>query len=355
MRLRSKSLFILFSLAVGIVPLFAANLKHLDLTLSYRNSYDSNLMRYSQRDIDRFLDRTEPHTSQIKTLDDIRTDIKLSGGYSLFLKPKIETRFITTVNFAHHLQNPVKNFGWLSLTGRQDITRRITASVNYFFEPEYYLRYYRDVHTGQRQKCTFALSQWKGDISYRPIKMFEFGMYGKTKKYAYNEFFTEYDSDLIEAGGEVIFRTGPWRIAGGYALAMNDNIGFNPFDITGSDSSQEDSDEGNGDYEEDNYSLSVRYSFKFMQKNARLLFESTLADRYYTTDRSYTMDPIHSGRRDLVVGYALSGRLYFSRLLNIELGAEYGQRSTRASSELASAVKDYDRWAGWAELSFKIK
>ena len=326
----------------------------LSVTLTYRSMYDNNVLRYSVRDRNRFLDDTEPYRSSIRSLDDIRSDFKLSASYSF--KPWFERKTLlsATGDFAQHLMNPIKNFGWISLTVNQELTKSLSVNVNYFYDIDYYIRVYKDVHTDTRQHCSFSMDQWTGRANYRPIKTFEFEGFVRFKKYAYNKYFTEYDSDYIETGGEVIYRSGPWRLSGGYSLADNDNVGFNELYLSHDYFNIEDSEEGQSDYQQDTYEASLRYAFRLAGNRSRVLLETSLKDRYYATELDIQDDPMHSGRRDVMVSFELSGKIDINREVAIEIGSAYANRRSRSPNYTVQQIKNYDQTYGWVELSYEL-
>ena len=340
----------------GVISLRADDLfgGELSVTLTYRSTYSSNLLNYSVRDRDRFLDGTEPHTSPIRSLDDIRSDYKISASYAASFFPDRMTKLTTIGNFAQHIMDPIKNFGWLSLTVSQEFTKSLSGSFNYFYDINYYIRDYKDVHTTQRHPCEFDMDQWTGKIGYRPVKLLEFVGIGRFKKYAYNKYFTEYDSDYIEGGGEVIYRNHPWRLSTGYSLADNDNIGFIGLDTQISGEDLEDSEEGNGDSQQDSYWITVRYAFRMMGKKARLFIKTELRDRYYTTDRDLDNDPIHRSRRYVVLEMDISGRIYINNYMTVTVGSKYGNRRSNSMNPVVARVKNYDRTMGYIELSYEL-
>jgi hypothetical protein len=323
--------------------------------VSYRSMYDSNLLKYSTSDRNHFLNDTEFFRSNLRTLDDFRSDIKISTSFSLKAWGKRETQFSAVFDFAHHLMNPVKNFGWMSLTASQELSAVGSTSLNYFFDSDYYIREYYDVHTGTHQSCEFSMDQWTGRINFRPVRKFEFVGFLQYKKYANNEYFTEYDSDYFEFGGEIIYRIDPWRLAAGYHLGINENVGYNKYYKTDAAADAiEDSEEGQSDYQQDIYSLSVRYPFRLLGKRSRLLLDASLDDRYYTTDLDAIADPIHSGRNDRNLTIELSLRTDLSKVMSVEVGAGYDNRRSKASSPVVSRVKDFDRMTCWLELSHEL-
>ncbi|MDP8228544.1 MAG: hypothetical protein P9M15_03730, partial [Candidatus Electryoneaceae bacterium] len=280
--------------------------ENLTLGLTYRSSYDSNILKYSSLDRVRFQDGTERYVSPTQTLDDLHNDIKVSIGYGFNLWR--ETKFEATGKFSGYLINSVKNFGWASLTLRQNLPWSLRLSANYFYEPRYFIRDYSDVHTSERQHCEFGLSQWKGELRHRPSDAWDVMVIGRIKQYAYNEYFTEYDSDLIEIGAMGVYRHGSFRYEVGYSLSVNDNIGFSSTDrLPPGSMDDEDSEIGQGDYQTDNYTLAVRYNFRLAKKRTYVQLKTSLGDRYYSTDRDPSIDPMHHGRRDVTTSTELSG------------------------------------------------
>lgn len=333
----------------------AATKRSLSLTITYKSTYDSNLLRYSNRDRDRFQDRSELFESPIRTLDDWRNDFKLSATWEHRFIKKLDTHLTGTVNFAQHAMNPIKNFGWFSVTVRQDMSGRFRAWLIYLHEPRYYIRDYSDIHTDERHHCEFALDQWKGKLSYRPVELVELIGFSEFKKYAYDEYFTEYDGDLNEFGVENILRSGSWRLSLGYSLTIFDNIGFENASLVLRETVNEDDEAGQGDYQQDSYQASVRYSFNLGQRRAYLQVESNLNDRYYSTDQDPEIDPFHHGRRDVVLTTGLVGYYSFSKIVGIKMGISRNTRDSRASAPVVTRVKDYSRLTGWIELSYQLR
>jgi len=320
----------------------------------YRATYDDNILRYSQRDYDRARDGTETLKTPVKTLDDMRNDIRITAVYRFKLFNK-RGRMQASVNYAYYIQNNINNAGWLSLTYKQGLAHDWNALINYFYEPYYFLRDYYDVHTNERKHCDFALLKFVGKLYYRPIKLCEFVTYSQFKRYAYNEYFTEYDGDRYELGGEGIIRTGAWRIALSYGFGWFNNFGFNSEDLLPPSDFGEDSETGDGNYEEDNYSLSVYYSFKLSGKRSRIKLRSSLVDRYYTTDRDVSLDPIHHARHDIVVTNAVSVEWRWMKQSNLEIGTTFYNRHSKASSPVVSNVKDYSRMISWLEVIYDFR
>jgi hypothetical protein len=326
----------------------------LSLILTVRGNYDSNILNYSTRDRDRFTNHEEVYNSSITTLDDLRSDFKVSTSYSKEFISKRNTKFTLTGDFASFVVNPIKNFGWFSVSATQEISKQLSVYFNYFYDIDYYIRDYKDIHSGEREHCNFSMDQWRGNVNYRFVKAIEFSLEGRYKKYAYNKYFTEYDSDCLEFGGEAIYRHKSWRLAVGYTLADNDNIGFNALSSSNEDD-EDDNEIGDGDYQQDTYSISIRYGLKMLNRKARFLIESSIADRFYLTERSVIIDPMHSGRHDIILSSDLSFMINVTEVVSFEVGAGYSNRRIDSQTPIVANVKDYDSYAGWVEISYDLK
>ncbi len=327
----------------------------LSFDLSFRSLYDSNILKYSKRDRDRFLTNTDPKPSPLNTLDDFRTDFKVKATYTLKYFNQLDTRFQLTGNLANHLENTISNLGWISFSLRQELNKNSKVLIYYFHEPRYFIRNYTDVQTDVRAECDFALDQWLVKGYFRPVKLIEIVPSIRYKKYAYNEYFTEYDSDLHEYGIETVFRRGKWRLATGYTLGLNENVGFDDLSQFFPDLTDEDREEGNGDYQQDNYKFRIRYNYHLIGYKSETEVSIDIADRYYSTDRNPSIDPIHHGRNDLLTGFKLAQKMRISRTTSMILGVGYYQRDTEASAQIASDVKDYNRKTIWIEFDYQIR
>lgn len=344
-------LFVCF-LLYGLSQVHAAS-DLLSVTVTYKSSYDSNVLTYSDSDRARFENGTELYVSPVRTLDDLRNDFKLSLSSKFQLFPKLYTRLYLTTNFAGYLNNSIKNFGWTSLTARQDLSNQLRLSANYFYEPRYFIRDYSDVHSGTRQHCDFAQSQWKGELRYRPTDTWEFTAIGRFKLYAYNEYFTEYDSDFRQFGLESVYRVGDVRLTGAYHMAINDNVGFDEATQALAELN-EDNESGQGDYEQDQYEFSINYRFKFAGRTANIFVSEVFEERYYSTNLSPVSDPIHHGRRDRTFSTDIGLNYSFNKLVGLEIGFQQKNRRSRASDDVVEKVKNYDRWLGYFEISYEL-
>ncbi len=328
--------------------------KNLSLSFQYTSSYDSNILRYSERDRSRFQDGTEYYASSISTLDDLKMDYRLTGGYRWYLPGKERGDVKLEVQYSQYYKNPLKNSTLFSATLKQNFLNKWQALVNYVCVPSFYLREFTDVHSRERRGCDYALDKMVGKLYFQPVKLLELIGRCEYKKYAYNKYFTEYDGDFSGLGGEAVIRIGDWRLSGSYNFADFENIGFSSIDLLPPGDYGEDSETGEGDYQEDEYALSAQYSFKLFGKRSRVRFSQTLTERFYTTDRPPDIDPIHHGRKDITLGSSLSGSINLTKLIDITMGIDFTDRDSKGSNPIISDIKDYTLWLGWLEFTYDL-
>jgi|GEM_PF-1401864 len=359
-----RTLGILFSLVVLTTQAVASPIELLldgtpSISITFRNSYDSNILRLSEPDRTKFESMTELSSQPITTMDDLRQDVKLSLDYTVQLFSGLDSRVLATGQLSSYMRNGVKNGGWLSTSAFQDVNREIRLSLNHFYQPHFYLRAYKDVNTNTYQYCDYATSQTKGDARYR-FRINKRGTWVdlsggvRYKMYAYNGYFTEYDNTLLEYTGDIIFRTKEWRLNATYAFSTSDNVGFRETEVSRGDLTLEDSDLGDGDYQEDSYGVSVRYTTVLLDFPVYLQVDGSLSDRYYQTTRPSYLDPLHTGRNDVSLGYGANGEISLTEELDIAIGAEYGSRRSSAPAPVVERVKNHDRWGGWIEFSYQL-
>jgi hypothetical protein len=328
----------------------------LSLQATFGAMYDDNLLRYSDLNRSKFKDGTEANKSPIRSLDDLRTDYKLTAEWRAKLFQNRRTSLRAVGNFAHHMMNPIKNMGWLSLSANQELSELSRLYLNYFLEPRFYIRDYNDIHTGLPERCEFTLYQTRGDLYYRPLKAVEVAAWSRLKLYRYNEFFTEYDGDLLEIGGVAILRYGDWRSTFEYGFGRFDNTGFEAsVSALPPGSLINDSEFGEGDYEEDSFIIKVRRTIDHPRGDIAIEAAVDYASRAFVTRRDVFLDPMHSERKDNILSYELSCSIDLTKRVGFELGGSHSYRHSTAAKPNISEVKDFSRSTFWTTLTYEIE
>ncbi len=348
---------ILSLILIGVSSVQAIETRIGDATVQFTWGalYDSNILRYSESDRTNFKNETETYKSPIRSLDDLRTDYKISAELRNKFWKKRTTALRVTADFAHHAMNPIKNLGWVSLSARQDLSKELISSIGYFYEPRFFIRDYTDSHTGLRQHCDFALQQFKGDLIFRPVFLYEIAGQFKLKSYRYNEIFTEYDGNSWALGLNSVYRLGDWRLSAGYTFERLENTGFSSSDLIPDNSGLTDSEFGQGDYDEDIFNASARYSFIGFRREMNVQYNFETSNRAFTTSRDMLIDAMHSGREDLIIEHSLAYNITFTKQVGVELGVGNFTRDSEASDPKVSDLKDYSRMTTWVEITYELK
>ncbi|MBU0519785.1 hypothetical protein KJ564_12715 [bacterium] len=329
---------------LGVTPSQAKLKVPFTLKVSYSGAYDDNILRYSDRDLDRFENDSEVYPSEVTTTDDwansftfrLYKDVKL-GKYF---------RFRPYYNFKISLYsiNEQKNYSSHFFLARFTYRYRYYLYLQYSVLDDYYLRLYRDRDSGVYHSCEF--DQYKPTVKLR----WHFSPFNLEASYSrellyYNPHFTEYDNEGdvwgIEASYELPIKL---QLSAGYFLTVADNVGFDQTGAFIPVDPSEDAEYGDSSYEEDEFIFNVRYPLPVKKSMQWVLFMNlSQRFRYYQTDLSVLDDPFHAGREDhrtiIDTGVSFSP----SSDLDIELQFTIDQRRTDSPAETVSSIKDYDR------------
>lgn len=323
-------------------------------TVSYIGTYHSNILNYSSQDRDRFLNGTELNPSAIRSLDDWRSDLRLTIARSWGRRWWERTRIRLTLNFASHLMNPIKNLGWASVSLTRQFSRQLRGEVYGFYEPRFYIRHYRDVHTGTVQPCTFTLGWMGGSVRYAT----PWGIFAtpgiRYKVYRYNKYFTEYDGEAWEPSLGLSKTWDEWGLVCSYTFSHFTNTGFQADDRLPPEAVGEDSEVGQADYQEDGWSLEVSRKGFFKGREVTFSLTSELKLRYYTTQRPSTLDPIHSERVDRVIEGALAVRSDWTPVWGWEVALQRGRRKSTGDSPSVDLLKSYQYWALTVRFNYRL-
>ncbi|MFH1502172.1 MAG: hypothetical protein ABIG03_03910 [Candidatus Eisenbacteria bacterium] len=310
--------------------------------LEMGSSYDTNVFRYSDSDVDDFLDGARAGRYGMNSVDDLR--LEPSAEFSLIReRPGART---TTVSFSSDWRlaasNGEKSFAKLGV-GMRELREGVAyLEVEYSAIPSYHLRLLWDTDAeggaGEYRSCDFrkhAFGVELGSDGSLPVDL-SVGM--KVETYAYDPDFTEYDSVAKTVAARATVRPARGvRVDLGYALRG--------LVAAGSDEPGETratSDDSDTTYEQDRYTLRVRWEAgKWWGRRAVLIATAGHSRRYYLASRVES-DPYHAGREDKY--WSGGGRLRLELSDAAGLEGFYQYRSRTAESPLVEdlgELKDY--------------
>ena len=355
-----KKLLFLVILQFAFPRLSPGEFKHFkfsSLRFEIISNYDDNILRYSDRDIDRFVDQTEYSLSKISSTDDWKNDFRLKfyfDGPRIFKKPLKIRYFVKTSSY---FKNSFKNYLNHAVYIRQEVRKIVEFDFKYFFMPEYYLREYNDRDLDEYHSCYFADEQIRFGISVKPMKSIEIGLQVEDETLYYNKNFTEYDSESRFSNVYYIQKIGKdISIAFNYGFKESDNIGYIPV-VTSLIYPEvvEDSEYGDSSYESDIYEVSLGYRLRSKSgKDTNFALGYKLRNRFYTTDNLLNDDPFHAGREDKRSNLSFDITQELSDRVDFGISYLRDWRKVDSLSETVSDIKDFKQNIYSLTLSFKL-
>ena len=345
-----KIIVILFLIGAGLRTADAGVLFKLTrVKIDWRSTYDDNILRYSERDIDRFVHSSEPYPSKMSAYDDWKNNftLKIYIDGPRFFRHRPDIWYF--VKFSHYYRNPFKNYSTHTLILKQKVIRPLELHFKYFFMPDYYLREYRDRDTGEAQSCAFNDHQARIGFTIKLTKNLKATMQAEYEQLYYNKYFTEYDSESWLYELKLEQRVGrSLRFSMGYGFKTADNIGFNQAqalypDMTGE--FMEDTEYGDSSYEADIYFTELRYRVRdfVLNEDLWLKLQYKLRKRYYTTNNRLETDPFHAGRHDDRSRWIISATQDLNKLMEIGIEYTYESRDTESYYQPVIDAKNFSQ------------
>ena len=321
-----------------------------DISVGLNSFYDDNILKYSKKYLDRFMNNEDSGRFHIETYDDVvlNPSVKLGATYKFF--GKLDSKINADFYYNYYTVNNVKNWGYFNLGFQQYLTKKASIKFYYSYIPDFYVRHFRDddwvkvygykaiafqpyafskeSYNFYAQNTFFKNTRIRGLVSYA--------------LYYHNEHFTEYDCknwvfafNLLQPVHKKV------KLELGWEFTASDAVGYDePFET------RESSDDADATFVEDVYTLAVTWELpKIRKMKNRAGIDTEYAKRYYTTKNYLEEDPEHAGRVDD------AWRCFFTWDLDISKSFEfsafykwYGRNTTtlaEENQEYLSAEKNY--------------
>lgn len=323
-----------------------------DAELSFATIYDNNILKYSDKYLDRFMNNQDPGRFHIDTYDDVILfqSADVSATFRIFKDLRSKVNF--DINNNLYVVNGIKNWYYATLGFQQYITKRASVKVFYTYLPDFYVRHFRDEDWVEVYGYTpvtfvpFSFSKdnygfWIQNTFFKSTRV-KFSL--DYSKYYYNQHYTEYDSRNFLYGfylyQEVVDGL---RLEIGYHWLTSDAKGYDQPGET-----KESSDDADATFVEDGYRFGVVWDIPRIKKfrhnlDAELEFEK----RYYTTTHYVEVDPEHAGRVDNALQLNVTYNFELSRSWQLSAFYNFFYRDTYSSSKYnqayLSAEKDFNQ------------
>ncbi len=324
------------------------------LNLSAGPYYDSNILKYSDKYIQRFKNREDEGRFHINSVDDLSIGFAAGLTFSDVLFGKMKTTLGAGYDNDTYTYNSIKSWAAFDLFLRQQITTSTSAQFSYSYIPEFYVRHFRDddwVYYYGYTELTFQPYTFsKDDFSFwlhqvLPWRTTRARLYFTYTKYFLNEAYTEYDSNDYMYGFRIyqsVFKD--LQINFGYFYTTSDAKGYD--DPLETKSSSDDSDATNYEH---TYFAGFDYTLpRLFSLNNDIGIDFQYQRTFFTTGEFIEVDPLHVGRYDY--NYRLFVNYNLALINNLSATLFYNWYAREASSpsdynkEYISDEKDYTQY-----------
>lgn len=318
-------------------------------------TYDDNVFRYAETDIDKFVNNIEPYRYPIETYDDLVTTVEMHAKIrSKFLMNR-STTFNLKVKGNLYYQNSVKDYASFSLSMWHRIGKEGHLLAKYLFLPRYFIRYYPDLDVSTPYPypyftdCSFTKHLIAVSGGYRFFTMADIGLSYVRELNDYNSAFNEYDTGMNKFGVSAGFNYRDFlypTLKYSYTVADAEAV-----DEPGE--TKQMSDDSDISHDEDKFRLSIDFDFT-QSKPFRIETDLVYARRVYTTDKPVLVDPTHAGREDTKLGFQLAILFIPTERITFTLGYAFEQRSVSSLYDINQIedIKDYTRNQYSASIGF---
>ncbi len=336
---------------------------HWQADLSVSPYYDSNILKYSDKYIQRFLNREDEGRFQVNRYDDLV--VQYSGGLSYentFIK-KLNTIFSFDAGYSRYSFNNVKDWFRLSIGWRQYFYSNSSFMLSYSYIPNFYVRHFRDedwIAVYGYTPVTFQPYEFTKDdfsfwVQHYFFKKTRVRLYASYYRYFLDKNNTEYDSDDYMLGIRIFQSlTENLSVDAGYKYYKSVAKGYD-----GPGETKTSSD----DVDADNYSHDYFAGFSYKLPKVLRMKNSISVDvnyerTFFTTNRFYEIDPIHAGRHDRVLDLNFEYSITFPG--NTDVSAFYSLTTRKTgtpaaiNAEYISDEKSYDQYQAGLKISYSI-
>jgi len=339
------------------------NRPELDIDFGISTFYDDNILKYSQKYLDRFMNNEDQGRFHINTYDDVIVSPSLDIEVTYRLFGKMESKFDVSADYSKYLNNDINSWSNFGVGFRQYITKRLNFALSYDYIPDFYIRHFRDddwtdVYGYVEKAFTpyyFSKENYGLWGEYTFFKDTRVRLYYMLSKYYHNKHYTEYDSDnnlfRIKIQQELHKN---FDLEATYQFVTSDAKGY---DQPGE--RKETSDDGDATFVEDGFIVGLVWKMPRIKKRYHSLeFETIIYNRYYQTDKSPDIDDMHSGRVDnnlrLYLTYYLSVTSDFKFKAFYKWYYRDSGTTSDINNEFVSDEKDYTQNQVGIELIYKI-
>ena len=315
-----------------------------EYTFSFSTGYDSNVMRFSDKEFDQasFVPELMGNTN---TYDSYVLKIGVKAKKTILKLKKKELIINSNFNLSDYRNNDDKKYwsGGVDLIYKWGSYKNIKYSLRHL--DSYYLRQYlnKDISPTLYSSCSFTDRNQSLSLTYK-IKKREWSVisFGFLQRY-YDKPFIEFDLDILYIRAKQNYKIKNFGLIGfqfetGRAVSKSNKPPIRPSSFDRS------------------YTTSEYYIPLTITKNIPLLNEMGLSFRNEIRkyDAEDFNDPLHSGRSHKDSKYDLWFKKKLSDDLLIKLSIRYRKRSTDSSYSWVTNLKSFNQLQTWFSIEWNI-
>jgi len=313
-----------------------------DWTGSLRATYDSNIYRYSDEDVDEFVDGERFERYPFDTADELRLDPAVTFAFTRDEPGVRTTEFRTGAAWFLADSNGEKSFAKLHARFTETLDRLASASVSYAAIPAYHIKDVWDADapagTDRYRSCDFRKHSLRAELGTAGQLPVELAGWWRYDDYGYDQDFVEYDTWSNTFGARVTARPrSGLRLDAQYSYRRSLSRGY---DEIGEGKTF--SDDSDASYDQDEFELSSRWDLGRVRGVPTVVkLRGRLAQRYYQTGD--VTDRYHAGRDDTI--WLAGATIELGLTGSTSLVCRYEHRARRSDSEIVPTIgetKDYD-------------
>ena len=338
---------------------------HWRINLSLSPNYDSNILKYSDKYIERFKNLEDEGRFHINRIDDITIGYSLGVSFTDKFIGNLRTIIGAGFDSDAYTYNSIKSWFTYDVFFRQYITSSTSFLISYSYIPGFYVRHFRDedwVKYYGYTPITFQPYEFsKDDFSFWLQHSFSWKTTRARAYFSYMRYFlnssnTEYDSNDFLYG---------LRIYQSLSDNLDINIGYYYItsDAKGYDEPGE-SRESSDDSDATNYEHVYLAGFdlqlpKIFSLKNEISIDAQYQRAFYTTNHFLELDPLHAGRYDY--NYRVFVNYNWDLFRNFSITAFYqwmgreSSTSAEANKEYVSDEKDYTQYRVGLRFNYLIK
>ena len=326
--------------------------------------YDSNILKYSNKYIERFKNGEDEGRFHIHSIDDLTLGYSFGLVYSNQIIGKLKTILGAGLDSDAYTYNSIKSWFTYDIFLRQYISKSTSFYASYSYIPNFYVRHFRDEdwvkYFGYVPETFQPYEFSKDDYSFWLHHTFSWKTtraraYFSYMRYLLNPSNTEYDSNDFLYGIRIYQSlTKKLDVNFAYYYITSDAKGYDePGEV------RETSDDSDATNYEHVYAIGFDYKMpKIFKLKNEISVDAQYQRAFYTTDHFLEIDQLHAGRFDynyrIFVNYNWDVFKNFSFTAFYQWMARESSTSAVANQEYVSDEKDYTQYRIGVRFNYSI-